>query len=292
MPSKFSIPSEFIASIYRANYADLRKFNDVELLRHFDSFGRTEGRAASQVSGRTDFMAIAKGADSVLEIGPFAHPVAGGPNVKYFDIMDRRRLIERAVSLGIDPHKIPEIDYVSPSCDLTIITEKFDVVISSHCIEHQPDLVAHLSNVANLLNAGGLYLLIIPDKRYCFDHYNTASNIHEIVAAHIERRTVHTAKSVVEHRLLITHNDPVRHWSGDHGEKPVIKKDGIDKVSREWSDTNGGYIDVHAWQFTPETFEKIATDLVTLGLSKLEPARMYGTYRNSLEFYSVLRLSG
>ena len=64
---------------------------------------------------------------------------------------------------------ITKIDYVSSDGNLNIIKDKFDYVLSSHCVEHQPDLILHFKNVEKLLKKQGYYFLIIPDKRYCFD---------------------------------------------------------------------------------------------------------------------------
>jgi hypothetical protein len=44
----------------------------------------------------------------------------------------------------------------------------FATRISSHCIEHQPDLIGHLIGVARLLSTNGLYFLTILDKRSVF----------------------------------------------------------------------------------------------------------------------------
>jgi len=44
--------------------------------------------------------------DRVLEIGPFTKPNLRGPNVRYFDVMDKAALIERAI-LHEYPHDEP-----------------------------------------------------------------------------------------------------------------------------------------------------------------------------------------
>src|SRR4249919_1725326 len=108
----------------------------------------------------------------VLEIGPFDRPWLSGSNVRYFDVLPQEQLRTRAATeFGRIPKNCPHIHYVSPTGDLSIVDAEFGAVFSSHCIEHQPDVIRHLREVERLLRPGGLYYLIVPDKRFCFDHF-------------------------------------------------------------------------------------------------------------------------
>lgn len=227
--------------------------------------------------------------DRVLEIGPFTKPNLRGPNVRYFDVMDKAALIERAI-LHEYPHDEPmEIDFVSPTGDLSIITEQFDFVVSSHCIEHQADLVGHLQNVSRLLRPGGAYLVAIPDKRYCFDHFLDESTIDDVVTAHREKRKFHTLKSVLSNRIDTTHNSAPRHWAGDHGQTVRQTKPDADKpVIAEFEAKRGEYIDTHAWQFTPTSFANIIKALNAEGLCSLRCRKLYKTPKNTFEFCAIL----
>ena len=53
------------------------------------------------------------------------------------------------------------------------------------------------------------------------------STITDVVAAHLHRRTSHTAESLVESRLLMTQNDPIEHWLGNHGD-PIVNPHFLD----------------------------------------------------------------
>lgn len=218
---------------------------------------------------------------------PLQTPALHGSSVRYFDVLDSNGLRKRAEEHGLDPGNVPEIDYVSPTGDLTIIPEKFRLVFSSHCIEHQPDLIGHLKAVERLLMDGGQYAMIVPDCRYCFDYFLPPSNIAEVISAHYEGRRLHTLRSIIEHRALITHNEPARHWRGDHGKlelEPVKIHAAID----EWRSSNGRYIDVHAWQFTPDTFREIIVCLNELGYIRLALQQIHDTLQDSFEFHVVL----
>jgi SAM-dependent methyltransferase len=237
---------------------------------------------------------------AILEIGPFYTPFCKGANVKYFDVLDRADLIVRArqINPDINPESIPFIDYVSAGGDLSIIGETFDTVFSSHVIEHQWDFTDHLQKVSNLLNSGGKYYLMIPDKRFCFDHFNNITTIADIINANFEKRKKHSLKSVIEHRAFITHNDPVKHWKGDHGfidsvsNRARIFDDMSERIKNAVSEFNENeFIDVHAWYFTPDSFAEIISMLNKLGYTDFKIDRICPTQKNSREFFAILEKS-
>jgi hypothetical protein len=281
-------PLEFDTAFYKSTHADLWNHDGAALVHHYETFGRAEGRRATPAVPREEFVALLPSGVPTLEIGPFNNPIAVGNNVRYFDVLDEDGLIERAKRFGLGHEKVPHVNYVHPIGDLGIIFEKFDVAISSHLVEHQPDLVRHLTQVGNLLNDEGLYFCIIPDKRYCFDHFIAESSIADVLDAHLSGRIVHALGSVIEHAALVTHNDPLRHWNGDHGDRsndPNRVKAAID----EFRAAQGRYLDVHAWQFTPNSFRAIISSLRTLRFIDLNPARVYDTPYGSNEFYAILQ---
>jgi SAM-dependent methyltransferase len=198
--------------------------------------------------------------------------------------MQRRAALE-----GFDARDAPEIDFVSATGDLGVVDATFDAVLSSHAIEHQPDLIAHFRHVERLLRPGGRYFAIVPDKRYCFDHFSPESSIAEIVAAFLERRTVHTLASVLGQSVMTTHNDCVRHWNGDHGNfmeqcLPRIH-DGVEAFEA----AAGDYVDVHAWYFTPESARTIFRVLHEARYTELYLERLYPTRRDTFEFWTIFR---
>ncbi|MSO73114.1 MAG: hypothetical protein EXQ84_05835 [Rhodospirillaceae bacterium] len=229
---------------------------------------------------------------SALEIGPFNAPKLKGPGVAYFDVMDQRDLRMRATALGLDPLHCPPIDFVAPNGDLSIVGRAFDVVFSSHCVEHQPDLIRHLIQVEKLLTPGGAYHLIVPDKRVCFDHYLPESTLADIRAAWTEQRTVHTPAAVLNHRLRTTHNNKFLHWLGRHGPRPPELKSGarLEAAMAEAKRAGeGDYVDVHAWCFTPRGFREIILGLRGLGLIGLAVEAVHTTLPGAFEFFAVLR---
>ncbi len=282
------LPPAFDAAHYLAANPDLDLTVEAAA-DHYERIGRAEGRVASPFALRENLIALIADGRPVLEIGPFCDPLLRGPNIAYLDILDADQLRARATAIGRNPDRCPErIDYVG---GLEQVDRRFDAVISSHAIEHQPDLVHHLQQVERILAPDGLFCLIIPDKRYCFDHHIAESTIADVLQAHHERRRLHTLSSVLEHVALTTHNDPHRHWAGDHGPAiPADQPQRLQRVMREHGLSAGRYIDVHAWYFTPDRFRAIIESLAALDLTGFEIAGVYDPARDRNEFCAVLRL--
>jgi SAM-dependent methyltransferase len=287
-----SIPAEFDWRFYRACYRDLRTFDPEQLAAHYQQYGKKEGRCASAAAIRENFIKLIPDSGAVLEIGPFYHPVTSGDKVRYFDVLDSAGLKMRAETIGADPKNIPSlIHYVSPTGELSSVPDRFEAVISSHCIEHQPDLIKHLQDVAELLVDRGCYFLLIPNKRYCFDHFIDETTIADVIDAHVEHRRVHALRSVIEHRALTTHNDAARHWRGDHADPDygLTIAERTRRALGEFTAASGNYIDVHAWQFTPESFREITALLCRLGYSSMRPLRVYDSPYGTHEFTAILQ---
>lgn len=289
------LPPDFDADIYRSLYPALSSLSDTRLLNHYLLSGRKEGRRAHALAGRNDFAALAAHGRA-LEIGPFANPLLSGPGVSYADINSSEELRRLAVLENLDPAGVPEIKWVVQPNNLGIIDEQFDSALSSHAIEHQPNLVGHLRQVSQLLVAGGRYFLLVPDYRYCFDHFKTQSTIVDVLDAFARNVTLHDPKSLILSRLRMTHNDAVRHWIGDHGELEVNPWfPDHDRIARLRLALDGALHDPstlrneHAWFFTPESFASILEDLAALDLIDFRLERLYPTLCHSLEFWAVLR---
>ncbi len=275
----------------------LREFSEAEARFHYQAHGRAEGRVCSAIDGRAAFLGLVPPDRSLLEIGPFCTPAFRAPahRVCYLDAFttDELRELARGMSWA-DPARVPEIDFVWQGENYReLMGREFDVVFSSHNVEHQPCLVTHLAEVSSVMRRGGLFLLAIPDKRYCFDHFLPESTIAEVLDAFLSERRDHAAKSIVQGRMMHTHNETQRHWHGDHGDDPcrrAVDEGLVASVRQVISDyrSRTGYLDAHAWQFTPASFRRIMQILIRAGLVNLSVERVYETINGSNEFYAVL----
>lgn len=286
--SSMQLPEAFDADHYVETYPDLGHLDPLAARQHYVEHGQAEGRRANRLATRQDFINLIPRDATSLEIGPFYSPVLTGPNVSYFDVLSQTELRARARSLNIDDAHIPRIDFVSSTGDLAEVNRTFGSVVSSHCIEHQPDLIYHLEQVSRILAPKGRYYVLLPDKRYCFDVLIAETTIAEVIGAHQQRRRVHPLKSVIEHRAMTTHNDVARHWAGDHGVLPDDHVARIVKAMEEYRAAAGEYIDVHAWYFTPQNAPDILYTLSGLGMIDLVVERCYPTLNHTNEFWMVL----
>jgi SAM-dependent methyltransferase len=262
------------------------------LSRACRALGLSKFQARDGFTSRQSLLARLSAGGSVLEIGPFDQPVTRGVNVKYFDVMDQQSLALRARELGRNEEGCPHIDYISDRGDLSVITEeKFDSVISSHCIEHQPNLIRHLNQVFEVLRAGGRYYVIVPDKRFTFDHYLPLTRVSEVLAAHTEARDVHPSGSIIAHYAETTHNSPWRHWIGLHQPPRAFPPyaERLRSALALVSKGNSDYVDVHSWCFTPPSFLTTLKTLSEMNMTGFQIERVYGTPFGSNEFIAVLR---
>lgn len=243
---------------------------------------------------RLQFLSMIPRDKSSLEIGaldkPLLHPTQF--NNKILDVFDAETLKRNVNDPNINRNAIVDVDYVwsgQPYTDL--ISDRFDFVISSHNIEHQPDLIAYLSNVASVLKPGGAMYLIIPDYRFCFDAFRQPSTILEVLGAHIDKKQKPSATDVLDLRAKQTHNFAYRHWAGDHGNMDTSLNDPVslckiyDEVAQK---VRAGYVDTHVWKFAPASFVNIMGLLRKMGLTDLDVELCSDTLPNSLEFYARL----
>ncbi len=115
-----------------------------------------------------------------------------------------------------------------------------------------------------------------------------------MLEAYVADRRENSARTVMRGWLLTTHNDARRHWAGDKSgdtlRQPITEEYGKrvkDAVTR-WK-RKSGYIDAHAWQFTPDTFSHRVQLIYAAELSDMKVEAIYPTIRNTLEFYAVLK---
>ena len=264
---------QFSLEAYRLKNPRLSHFSDEQLLNHYNKHGKKENRNATIISDRKEFLSLLVGKSCLLEIGVFDSPsldfIADSDEtavVHYADFLSREELIARANQISLnggsrDPQNVPEIRWIL-SEGYEQIDVNYDAVISHHCIEHQPDLIAHLWNVKSILCSGGWYLFSIPNKYHCFDHFIPESTIVDVISAHYMRCNKPSFKSVLEHRVFTSHtfHDGINPY--DSLDSSASSR--IDLAFKEFSENE--YVDVHCWQFSPLSLKKIFNQLGLLGL--------------------------
>ncbi len=225
-----------------------------------------------------------------LELGPYMSPILTKPEADYFDVLDTESLISRSKLEGTPHYLVAEVDFVGPEASEKYIPNKYSLILSSHVIEHQIDILRHLQQISNLLVSGGLYLAMIPDLRYCFDRFQYPSTIVDVLVANNHEQSNHSLKSFLEDRLLTTHNVTMDHWRNVSGESKIERLDAkaINVYIEEYFKTND-YLDVHGWKFTPTSFKSIVETLERQELINLELMHIAATFPGNNEFWVIFQ---
>jgi SAM-dependent methyltransferase len=262
----FSLPPVFDPFSYRERYPDLAGLRRSQLREHWLNGGRREGRNAAPMESWAELLHFLQPARSILEIGPFDNPSIEflrhhGVIVDYADYFSSEGLVERAAkTAGRNPDSVPCIRYVLSDGGYEQISEKYDAVVSRHCVEHQPDLISHFLSVLPLLEPHGIYLFSMPNRLRCFDRHLPPTHLVHVLAAYLEKRFRPPLEAVLEHRCFT-----VPDWRNDADpadELPLNLRERLDMACREFEEH--AYVDVHCWKFTEDSLRRIMHKLVQL----------------------------
>lgn len=234
----------------------------------------------------------------ILEIGGGYNPrfkKVEYPNVFH---LDHSNTDDLRVKYADDPAvrhligNIQPIDFVTNGgpIERVIPTDlKFDLVFSSHVIEHQLDLISHLQSVENVLRSDGRAMFFIPDHRCCFDALRFPTVVGEVIQVHLAGAKVHQGKQILDHFSRTINVNPGRrvrrHDIRRSGFNHSIRQ-GFEHLQNSYS-AGQAYVDAHAWVFSPLSFRLLLTELNLLGYTCLRPASISRSHGN--QFCVVLR---
>lgn len=234
-----------------------------------------------------------------LEIGAYHSPIINPKvhnNIYFLDVFDKNTLIENSKNNPlVNPDTIVDVDYIwsGQKYDELIIDKKFDQVISSHNIEHQPNLIKFFNNISSILKPHGLVYIYIPDKRYCFDYFRGESDIIDILSANIRQDDKPQISTILDFKVKHGHMDKTRYWNNDPGINNTNDLNHLITVYTEvnniYNNNNYEYIDAHVWTFTPQSFVKNINLIYSMKLIDLNIIFCSDTEQDSLEFYAILQ---
>jgi hypothetical protein len=234
--------------------------------------------------------------DKILEIGPSYNPLAPkaeGWQAYVVDHADRDALINKyGVVPSVDPTMIEDVDFVwtegaLSDCVPAVHHGTFDAILASHVFEHTPDLIGILRSAEVLCRAEAKMVLALPDKRVCFDVFRPLSTTGDVLAAHVERRSRHSTKTLWDHFAYTAtkHGNPG--W-GRADRAPGVLIYSLDHAAN-WAlqHNSNEYVDAHAWTFVPSSFSLILLESAYLGLTDWQVDRTQAA--EYTEFYVWLR---
>jgi SAM-dependent methyltransferase len=235
---------------------------------------------------------------SIVEIGPSYNPIvpkSEGWHTTIVDHASRTELQALYTQHNVATDRIEEVDIVWSGGALadafpTEALGTFDAVVASHVIEHSPDVVTFLQSCHALLKESGRLVLVIPDKRQCFDFFKPHSTSADALEAFAQKRSRHRRSTHFLHVAFAAQTSSGIAW----GQAPPFGLSLVHRLHQAWSrfhsvsdDPAAPYTDCHAWFFTPASFELLSLDLRALQLVHLETEYVSPSFGS--EFVAFLR---
>jgi SAM-dependent methyltransferase len=204
-----------------------------------------------------------------VEIGALCWPLVRrneAAKIIYVDHADTEHLRQKYQD---DPHvcvdEIVDVDAVWGANTLheAIGGQYVDYVVASHVVEHVPDLLTWLRELAAVLKTTGEVRLAVPDRRFTFDYFRRESLLPEVLTSYIERARIPHPYSVLDYGLNAVDVNTAEAW-----QRPIERRsarrhhsaEGALHLARD-SFENGVYHDVHCWVFTPRSFARLMNEL-------------------------------
>lgn len=229
-----------------------------------------------------------------VEFGPLDCPIVAKSEgrILYIDYTTADELrAKHGHRPGKDPAAIVEVDRVWNGVLPTVLRDDLplDYALASHVIEHVPDLVGWLDEVAHVLRPGGRLCLAVPDKRYTFDRRRETSDLSAAMSAHLQGLRRPCPRQVFDHHYKVVQLPLREAWQG------CIDPAGLSRIhdfgyalSQAQKARDGEYVDCHCWVFTPFSFLELMAELVGHGLTPYRLAAFHETRPNTFEFYACL----
>jgi hypothetical protein len=233
-----------------------------------------------------------------LEIGPSYNPIipkSSGARIESLDHLDQAGLILKYKDEpNVDITRIEPVDYVSdggPITETIPYSNYYSYILASHVIEHMPNPLGFLRDCSSLLTQSGVVVLVVPDRRYCFDYFRPASTTGAILQAYRSNRRRHLPGTLFDHAAYVSRRGPKIAWS-ERDTEPVTFVHTLAEAASGFADydVETPYADCHAWQFTPSSLRLILSDLAESAFLDLREHAFHDTVE--CEFFVALSRRG
>lgn len=239
---------------------------------------------------------LARPGARVLEIGAGYSPLfrkADGHDVRIIDHLPTAELIEKYRKLGVDTSRIEQVDYVSRGESIPELVggARFDIVFASHMVEHAPDFAGFVNGALDVLEEGGAVILLVPDKRYCFDVFQPLTDTAKVLADALSKPRRHSFESLYREEMQAlaeqTGERRLAWWPGRVEDFHLMRSDPQARLASARAQAAGTeYVDAHANFFTPASFNLIIDELNFLGVLPAQLSLL--TRARGCEFMALL----
>lgn len=225
-----------------------------------------------------------------VEIGPLVNPIMtrDAGSITYVDHATTEDLRAKyAADPSVDVTKIVAIDAVWGDDSLAQALQcgpEYDYVVTSHVIEHVPDLITWLAEIEAILKDGGSHRLAIPDRRFTFDFFRRETRLPEVLDAWMQKARRPLPSAILDFYTYVANVDLTKAWQGriDSRNTPLVHGPAFAiEVARSANDV---YHDAHCWVFTPRSFGELMVELASVGLLNFSCERFLDTRFMEFEF--------
>lgn len=233
---------------------------------------------------------------SGIEIGPLVNPIVTRDmsNVHYVDRASTAELREwysRDEKINVD--EIMHIDYIwgdQSLSEATGGTEQFDYCVASHVIEHIPDLITWLGEIASVLKVGGVACFAVPDKRYTFDYLRPVTTTADVLDNYFQKLRKPSFRHIFDHFSNFTELDILTAWSEDFDGSNVQPSNPPEHAYNACLDAlkHDKYIDSHCSVFTETSFFELLNSISELGLLDFKIRKNFSVEKHMFEFFVQL----
>jgi predicted SAM-dependent methyltransferase len=233
---------------------------------------------------------------SGLEIGPMDKPLVSKPHhdIKYLDAFPFEVVLERCKqNPNRDPECAVQLDYVTENRPISESVDRtFDYVTAVHVVEHMPNLLGWLRDLANILNDKGKVFLVVPDRRFTFDHARPLTSLGQLIENDLQHLDKPSFRSVFDQQFYHRNLTASEAWQSLEGQQdlslnPTFSSSEAFEFAKQSSEK---YIDVHCSVFQPESFEELINASHELKLHPFRCGQIMPTSRPFLDFIVLLEL--
>ncbi|UPJ98258.1 methyltransferase domain-containing protein [Bradyrhizobium sp. 172] len=212
------------------------------------------------------------------EIGPLNDPLLfkPGANVLYVDHLDTAGIREKYKSLNDDIYEVDRPMVEDSLYEALKDDAPLDYVVASQVMEHVPNPIRWMLEIASALRADGVFSLSLLDRRMTSDLYRQESRASDMITAYFHNNTVPDVRSVYDH---YSEAPAVNMHSAipDSVVERLQINDANDPMAMARRAYSRKYLDVRCWVFTPVSFLLLMAQIAGEGLVPFRLKQFYPT---------------